>query len=51
MRKIIISFCICSLPSPYKRSLLTESVSMAGILRFLFTWEGTRYVYLLLPAL
>ena len=50
MRKIIISFCIL-FAAPYKRSLLTESVSMAGILRFLFTWEGTRYVYLLLPAL
>ncbi len=36
MRKIVISFCILFAALSLKRSLLTESVSMAGILRFLF---------------
>ena len=44
MREIIISFCILF------AALSLQAQSVNGI-RILFTWEGTRYVYLLLPAL
>ena len=50
MRKIIISFCILFAALSLKAQSV-KGIRTVGTLRYLFTWEETKSVCLLLPAL